>query len=109
MPGSPGTMKGPLPLSVSLITLNEEANLARCLESIRALASEIVIVDSGSTDRTEQIARAFGASFKSEPWTGFIAQKNKAWQNCAQPWVLNLDADEVVSQELADSITRALG
>lgn len=95
-----------LPLSVALITLNEEANLPRCLECLRGLASEIVIVDSGSTDKTEQIARSFGARFSVEPWAGFIAQKKKAFQKCGQPWVLNLDADEVVSPELAASIAK---
>lgn len=97
-----------LPLSVSLITLNEEANLPRCLDSVRNLAAEIVVVDSGSTDRTAEIARAAGAVFISQPWQGFGKQKNLSLERCTQPWVLCLDADEAVSPELATSIRRAL-
>lgn len=101
-------MDSALPLSVAIITLNEEANLPRCLEASRKLASEIVIVDSGSTDRTAEIARSFNARFEVEPWAGHVAQKNKALERCTQPWVLCLDADEVVSPELAAAIHRAL-
>jgi len=97
-------MQSRLPLSVALITLNEEANLPRCLESIGALAAEVVIVDSGSKDRTEAIARQAGAVFVSQPWQGFTGQKNLALDRCTQPWVLCLDADEVVSPELAAAI-----
>lgn len=97
-----------LPLAVSLITLNEEANLARCLESVRCLAVEIVVVDAGSTDQTAAIARRFGARFEAQPWKGFCAQKNLSLERCTQPWVLCLDADEVVSPELAASIHNAL-
>lgn len=100
-------MHGLLPLSVSIITLNEEDRLPRCLESVRGLASEIVVVDSGSTDATEKIANEFGARFIFHAWEGYVAQKNFAWKACSQPWVLGLDADEVVSPELAASL-RAL-
>jgi glycosyltransferase involved in cell wall biosynthesis len=97
-----------LPFSVSLITLNEELNLPRCLESVRHLASEIVVVDSGSTDGTEAVARTAGALFISHPWQGFTRQKNLSLDHCTQPWVLCLDADEAVSPELARSIRQAL-
>src|SRR5690349_12536313 len=93
-----------LPLSVAVVTLNEEKNLPRCLESVRELAREIVVIDSGSTDATAQIAAQFGAIFQTQPWLGFLGQKNVALQRCSQPWVLTLDADEVVSPELAESI-----
>ncbi len=73
----------PLTLSVAIITKNEEANLARTLASIR-WAGEIVIVDSGSTDRTPEIAREFGAKFFVEDWKGFGAQKNSALEQCTQ-------------------------
>jgi glycosyltransferase involved in cell wall biosynthesis len=96
----------PLPISVSVITLNEEQNLTRCLESVRVLASEIVVLDSGSVDRTGEIARQFGANFKTQPWQGHVAQKNAALNLCTQPWVLCLDADEALSPELARSIRR---
>ena len=93
-----------LPLSVSIISLNEEQNLRRCLASVAGLASEIVIMDSGSTDRTAQIAAEMGARLIQQDWLGFTAQKNHCLSHCTQPWVLNLDCDEEVSVELAASI-----
>jgi glycosyltransferase involved in cell wall biosynthesis len=93
-----------LPLSVAIITLNEERNLPRCLESIRELATEIVVVDSNSTDGTRAIAERFGAKFEIHPWQGQIAQCRVALSRCTQPWVLCLDADEALSPELAKSI-----
>jgi glycosyltransferase involved in cell wall biosynthesis len=101
-------MQSRLPLSVAVITLNEEANLERCLDSVRDLAAEIVVVDSGSTDRTAEIARSAGAVFVSHPWQGFTRQKNLSLERCTQSWVLCLDADEAVSPELASAIRRAL-
>lgn len=98
------SVKKRLPLSVAIITLNEEDNLPRCLESIRELATEIVVVDSGSTDRTRGVAERFGAVFQVNPWPGYVAQKNVALQHCTQPWILFLDADEVVSSALATAI-----
>ena len=94
-----------LPLSVAVVTLNEEANLPRLLESVSGLASEIVIIDSGSTDGTESMARAAGAVFATAPWEGFVIQKNRALERCSQPWMLFLDADEALSPELAASIS----
>ncbi len=93
-----------LPLSISIISLNEEANLRRCLASVVDLASEIVILDSGSKDRTAEIAAEFGAKFIHQDWLGYTAQKNRCLELCTQPWILNLDCDEVVSPELAASI-----
>ena len=95
-----------LTLSIALITRNEEASLARTLSSVR-WADEIVIVDNGSTDRTEAIARDFAAKFFPEAWKGFGAQKNSAIAKCTGDWVLSLDADEEVSPGLAAEI-RAL-
>ncbi|MDE3104283.1 MAG: glycosyltransferase family 2 protein [Acidobacteriota bacterium] len=86
-------------LSVAIITLNEEENLARTLASVR-FADEIVVVDSGSTDRTVEIAQSFGATVYSEPWKGFSAQKNSAIEKCSGTWVLSLDADEELTPEL---------
>jgi glycosyltransferase involved in cell wall biosynthesis len=94
-------------LSVAVITLNEERDLARCLEAVRGLAAETVVVDSGSTDKTGEVARAAGATFVTHPWSGFGPQRTVALSHCWQPWVLFLDADEVVSAELAGSL-RAL-
>jgi len=96
-----------LSLSVVIITLNEEANLARTLQSV-AWANEIVVVDSGSTDRTREIAEAFHAKFCVEPWRGFSAQKNFALEKATCDWVLSLDADEEVELALAEEIRTTL-
>jgi glycosyltransferase involved in cell wall biosynthesis len=82
-----------------MITLNEEANLARTLASVR-FADEIVVVDSGSVDRTREIAESFGAKVFVEPWRGFAAQKNLAIDKCSSTWVVSLDADEELTPEL---------
>ena len=95
-------------LSVVLITKNEEANLARTLESVKPLVAdgqgEIIVVDSGSTDRTVEIAKSFGAKVFVEEWKGFAAQKNSAIEKATGEWVLSLDADEGVEPELAEEI-----
>lgn len=93
-----------LPLSVAIITLNEEANLERTLASLGGVAAEIVVVDSGSTDRTVEIAESHGAHVLHRDWPGHVAQKNRALEACSQPWVLALDADEPLSPELAEAI-----
>jgi glycosyltransferase involved in cell wall biosynthesis len=90
-------------LSVAIITLNEERNIARTLASVR-FADEVVIVDSHSTDRTVEIAESFGAKVFQESWQGFAAQKNSAISKCTGTWVLSLDADEEVSPELRTQI-----
>lgn len=91
-------------LSVCIITLNEETNIARTLASVREIAGEIIIVDSGSTDSTVALARAAGAKVFVEPWKGFAEQKNSALAKATGDWILSLDADEEVSTELAASI-----
>ncbi len=96
-----------LTLSVVIITLNEGANLARTLESV-AWADEIVVLDSGSTDRTREIAESFRAKVFVEPWKGFAAQKNSALQKATGDWILSLDADEEVEPALAQEIRDAL-
>ena len=87
-------------LSVVIITHNEEANIGRTLESVRPLVSngkgEIIVVDSGSTDRTVEIARSFDAKVFVEEWKGFAAQKNSAIDKATGDWILSLDADEEV-------------
>jgi glycosyltransferase involved in cell wall biosynthesis len=100
-------MSAPLPLSISIISLNEQDNLPRCLASVQGLASEIVVLDSGSTDQTAAIAAQFGARFQFQRWQGHVAQKNAALSLCTQPWVLCLDADEALTPELAESIRHA--
>ena len=91
-------------LSVCIITLNEEANIVRTLESVRGIASEVVVIDSGSTDRTVALARERGANVVQEPWKGFAAQKNSVLAKATGDWILSIDADEEVSPELAASI-----
>ncbi|MDR3754912.1 MAG: glycosyltransferase family 2 protein [Terracidiphilus sp.] len=97
----------PKTLSVALITRNEAANLPRTLASAR-WANEIVVVDSGSTDATLDLAREAGARVFEEPWKGFAAQKNSAIAHATGDWILSLDADEEVSPELAQEIQALL-
>jgi glycosyltransferase involved in cell wall biosynthesis len=97
----------PKTLSVVLITLNEAANLPRTLASVR-WAQEIMVVDSGSTDATAEIARSAGARVYAEPWKGFGPQKNSAIARATGDWILSLDADEEVSPELAREIQELL-
>jgi glycosyltransferase involved in cell wall biosynthesis len=97
----------PHSLSVALITYNEAANLPRTLASV-GWAQEIVVVDSGSTDATLDIARKVGARVIEEPWKGFAAQKNSAIAHCSGDWILSLDADEELSAELAREIQSLL-
>ena len=94
-------------LSVAIITLNEADNLPRTLASVR-FADEIVVVDSGSTDRTVEIASSFGAKVFSETWKGFALQKNFAIDQCVGTWVLSLDADEELTDELQAEIRAML-
>jgi glycosyltransferase involved in cell wall biosynthesis len=94
-------------LSVAIVSLNEEANLGRTLESVK-WADEIVVVDSGSTDRTCEIARQYGAKVVVEPWRGYAAQKNFAIEHCTKTWVLSLDSDEEISSDLAQEIRNAI-
>lgn len=97
----------PAILSVVIVALNEEANLGRVLEGVR-WADEIVLVDSGSTDRTVEIARSFGAKVFVETWKGYAAQKNSAIEKATGDYVLSLDADEEVTGELAEEIRQIL-
>ena len=94
-------------LSVVIITRNEEGNIARTLESV-AWADERIVVDSGSTDKTLEIAHRHGAKVFEEPWKGYAAQKNSAIAQATADWVLSLDADEEVSSELASSVQNAI-
>ncbi|WP_315924298.1 glycosyltransferase family 2 protein [Mesorhizobium sp. SP-1A] len=94
-------------LSVILITKNEEAHIAACLESV-AFADEIVVVDSGSTDRTVEIAQSLGAKVTvTADWPGFGPQKQRALDLATGDWVLSIDADERIPDALRDEILAA--
>src|SRR5271156_4652825 len=97
----------PPTLSVAIITLNEEANLARTLASVQ-FADEIIVLDSGSTDRTRDIAAQFNATLYTEPSSEFSAHKNHAIERCTSDWVLSLDADEELSADLQPEIRTPL-
>jgi len=91
-------------IRLCMITLNEEHNLSRALESVRGVADEIVIVDCGSRDRTPEIAREYGAKVITNAWTNFAQQKNSAAAAANNDWILSLDADEELSDELRGSL-----
>jgi glycosyltransferase involved in cell wall biosynthesis len=94
-------------LSVAIITKNEEANISRCLQSVR-WANEIIILDTHSTDRTVQIAQEHGAKVHTAEWKGFGRAKQKAVDLTTGDWVLSLDADEVVTEPLADEMRKVM-
>jgi glycosyltransferase involved in cell wall biosynthesis len=90
-------------ISAAIITLNEERNVVRAIESL-GCCDEIVVVDSGSTDRTVEVARRLGARVVEEPWHGYARQKNLAAGAVANEWVLSIDADEALSEALEGEI-----
>lgn len=87
-------------LTVAIITYNEENNISRCISSVLCIADEILVVDSFSTDKTEEICKSFGARFIKNPFLGHIEQKNTALDLATHDYVLSLDADEALSPEL---------
>ena len=91
-------------LSVGIITFNKEKTLGKVLDSVKDIADEIIIIDSDSTDKTVEITKSFGAKVFNEDWKGFGLQKNSVIDKCSGEWILLLDADEVVSPELAEKI-----
>jgi glycosyltransferase involved in cell wall biosynthesis len=94
-------------ISVVIITLNEELNIERCLQSVREVADEIVVVDSFSTDRTEEICLQFGAKFSRHTFEGYKEQKQYAIDQAKFDHILLIDADEALSDELRASILSA--
>jgi glycosyltransferase involved in cell wall biosynthesis len=90
-------------ISATIITLDEERNVARAIESLRC-CDEIVVVDSGSTDRTAEIASKLGARVVESPWGGYARQKNFAGECASNDWVLSIDADEALSEALEGEI-----
>jgi glycosyltransferase involved in cell wall biosynthesis len=94
-------------LSVIIITKNEETHIRRCLESVK-WADEIIVLDSGSTDQTMSICREYTQQVFATDWPGFGVQKNRALEKASKDWVLSVDADEVLSSELATEIKNLL-
>src|SRR5437868_11966113 len=97
-------------LSAIILAYNEEVNLPQCLESLQRLDCRVWVVDSGSTDRTIEIAHAYGAEVRYHPFENYAAQRNWALASLPvnTPWILNLDADERLTPELADEINSTL-
>jgi glycosyltransferase involved in cell wall biosynthesis len=93
-------------LTVTIITLNEELDLPRALDSIAGVADEVLVVDSGSTDRTGEIAREQGGRVRHRDWTNYSDQKNYAAGEAAHDWIFSLDADEALSPALRNSLLR---
>lgn len=91
-------------VSAAIITFNEEKNIERCLKSLQGVVDEIVVVDSFSTDKTEEICLQYGTRFLKNPFKGHVEQKNYAVSQCTHTWVLSLDADEALSDRLKQSI-----
>ena len=90
-------------LSATIVALNEERNIVRAIESLHGV-DEVVVVDSGSTDRTRKIARSLGARVIEEPWRGYAAQKNFAAEYASHDWILSLDADEALGEVLSAEV-----
>jgi len=94
-------------LSVIIIAFNEENCIGRCIDSVKKVADEIIVLDSFSTDATVEIARSKGAIVRQEKFRGYIEQKNRALQLSSHNFVLSLDADEALDQQLVKSILAA--
>ena len=90
-------------ITATIITLNEERNIARAIESLRC-CDEIVVLDSGSADRTVELAEKLGARCIESPWRGYAGQKNWAAEQAMHDWILSLDADEALSEALEGEI-----
>ncbi|MFZ5552352.1 MAG: glycosyltransferase family 2 protein [Bacteroidota bacterium] len=91
-------------LSVVIITFNEERNIGRCLESVKNIADDIVVVDSFSTDATEKICREHAVNFIQRKWDGYSATKNFANTQAKYDWVFSIDADEAFSEKLTATV-----
>jgi glycosyltransferase involved in cell wall biosynthesis len=91
-------------ISATIITFNEEINIERCIRSLHGVVDEIVVIDSGSTDSTLEIAKRLGAKVVLNPFEGHIQQKNFAITQTLYSWIISLDADEALSNKLKTSI-----
>ncbi|KKQ76346.1 MAG: Glycosyl transferase, group 2 family [Microgenomates group bacterium GW2011_GWF1_38_5] len=91
-------------ISVSIITLNEEKYLEKCLQSVKGIADEIVVVDSGSTDKTLDIAKKFSAKVYFRKFDNYANQKNYAVEKCTGDWILSMDGDEEIEDDLLKEV-----
>jgi glycosyltransferase involved in cell wall biosynthesis len=98
-------MRQKLPFSIFIITKNEADRLPRTLDAVQDLSDDIIVVDSGSTDGTQELAKKLGARVIHNNWIGYGPQKRFAEEQCRYDWMLNIDADEVVPPNLATEIT----
>lgn len=94
-------------ISALTIVLNEEANIARCIRSLQGVADETIVLDTGCTDNTVEVCRSLGVEPIAVPWEGYAATRNKGHQLAQNPYILVLDADEALSDELRNSILQA--
>ncbi len=94
-------------LSAVIISVNQEKKILKTIEALKTFTDDIVVVDSGSTDRTREVATQAGARVFSQAWLGYSAQKNFGNAQAKYDWILSVDDDEVVSPELAESIRQA--
>lgn len=94
------------PISVVIITLNEEKNIERCIRSVLDIADEIIVLDSLSTDRTKEICLSYRVKFIEQPFLGYVEQVSKALEYATYPHILSMDADEALSDELKTSIKK---
>ncbi|MCS7196088.1 MAG: glycosyltransferase family 2 protein [Aquificaceae bacterium] len=101
-------MKGVRGLSALILTKDEEDNIGRAIKSLQGLAEEVIVLDSGSKDRTVEIAKSMGARVFFREWQGYPAQLNYGVELCSGEWVLVVDADEEVSERLKESIKEVL-
>lgn len=98
--------KSPIKISAAIITFNEEKNIARCIDSLVDVVDEILVLDSFSEDKTQQICQEKGVRFEQNPFEGHIQQKNKAIELTTHDFVLSLDADECLDETLKQSILK---
>ncbi len=102
------TKTGGPPLSVTIVARDEERTIARVLTAVQEIADEVVFLDSGSRDRTPDIAKRFGVRFFHQDWLGYAEQKNKAIDLATGEWILSLDADEVLTPQLVSEIRKLM-
>ena len=98
-----------IPISVFIITKNEEDRIEKVINAVKNFADEILVIDSGSIDKTVELSQSAGAQFYFNQWNGYGQQKIFGEQKCRNNWILNIDADEEVSPELSQEIINIFG